>query len=94
MADVVLDRVEVVSFLPQQNANAVLKNMVVPFCWMNACEGSISFDDDIHVLARPGEQLRVWVRPGEFEQRRLIEQDIAVNSQGVQRRSALLQPFD
>ena len=51
MADVVLDRIEVVRFLPQQNANAVLQNVVVPFCWMNAREGSISFNDDIHVLA-------------------------------------------
>ena len=51
MADVVLDRIEVVRFLPQQNANAVLQNVVVPFCWMNACEGSISFDQNVHVLA-------------------------------------------
>ena len=51
MADVVLDRVEVVRFLPQQYTNAVLENVVVPFCWMNACEGRIAFDDNVHVLA-------------------------------------------
>jgi hypothetical protein len=36
MADVVLDSVEVVSLLPKQNADAVLQNMVVPLCRMNA----------------------------------------------------------
>jgi hypothetical protein len=50
-AHVVLDRIEVVNFLPQQNANAVLQNVVVPFCGMNAGEGSIPFDDNVHVLA-------------------------------------------
>ena len=51
MAHVVLDRVEVVSFLPQQNADAVLEDVVVPFCWVNAREGSIPFDQNIHILA-------------------------------------------
>ena len=53
MTDVVLDSVEVMSFLPKQNANAVFQNMIVPFCRMNAGEGRISLDDDIHVLAGP-----------------------------------------
>ena len=51
MADVVLDRVEVMRFLPEQNANAVLEDVVVPFCWVNAREGSVSFEQNVHVLA-------------------------------------------
>src|ERR1035441_3079639 len=64
MADVVLDSVEVVSLLPKQNADAVLQNVVVALCRVNAREGRISLDDDIHVLAGPGEQLCVSVRLG------------------------------
>src|ERR1035441_2943709 len=94
MADMVLNRVQVVSFLPKQNADTVFENMVVPLCRVNAGKGRISLDDDIHVLAGPGKQFGVRVRPGKFEQWRLIEQDITINSESVQRRSALLQPFD
>ena len=94
MAHVVLDRVEVVSFLPQQNADAVLQNVIVPFGWMNAREGSISFDDNVHVLARPRKQFGLRASLGEFQQGRLVEQGIAVNSQSVQSRAALLQPLD
>jgi hypothetical protein len=64
---VVLDRVEVVSFLPQQNANAVLEDVVVPFCGMNVREGSITFDQNIHVLARPRKERGVRASLGEFQ---------------------------
>src|ERR1035441_1845456 len=72
MADVVLDRVQVMSLLPKQNADAVFQNMVVPLCRVNAGQRSIAFDGDIHVLAGPGEQLGVRIRPSKFEQWRLI----------------------
>ena len=57
-------------------------------------QSRISFDDDIPVLAGPWEQLCVWVLRSEFEQWRLIEQDIAIDAQSVQRCPALFQPFD
>ena len=72
MADVVLDGVEVVGFLPKQNADAVFQNMVVPLRRVNASQGRISLYNDIHVLAGPGEQLGVRIRPSKFEQWRLI----------------------
>jgi hypothetical protein len=68
----------------------VLQNVVVALCRVNAREGRISLDDDIHVLAGPGEQLCVSVRLGEVQQWRLIEQDIAVDTESVQRCPALL----
>lgn len=60
------------SFLPQQNANAVLQNLVMPFCGMNPSEGSITFDDIVHVLACPREQFRRRVSLGELQERRLV----------------------
>ena len=77
MAYMVLNCIQIVSFLPKQNADTVFENMVVPLCRVNAGEGRISLDDDIHVLAGPGKQFGVRVRPGKFEEWRLIEQDWA-----------------
>src|SRR5450759_2406111 len=50
MADMVLNRVQVMSFLPKQNADAVLQNMVVPLCRVNAGQGRISLEDCIGIL--------------------------------------------
>src|ERR1039457_6295464 len=42
MAYLVLNRVEVVSLLPEQNADGMLEHMVVTLCGVNASEGRIS----------------------------------------------------
>ena len=72
----------------------MLQNMIVRLRGVDAGERRISLEDCIGILTRPIEEPLAGAGSGQREQWRLIEQDIAVDPQGMQRCPALLESFD